>query len=284
MTLEKRIQTCKHLTPAETEIAHYILTHAQDVIHMSLQDLSNTLYFSKSAIHRFCKKIGCTGFNDVKVQLSQDLSNHRLTQHDIDVNYPFTKSDLPLDIAEKLARLYETSVRDTIACLEPSILQNVASLMFHAQKIDIYTHAHNMHVARNFQDQMLTIGKEINCPASFYEQRLYALASNKKHVALILSYSGKASFILPILKQLDEKQVPTILISRIGCNSYPQYITYHLALSDTEQLQDRISQYASHIALQYVMDVLFGCIYNLDRENNQNYVWKSMNFMDDRLD
>ena len=101
---------------------------------------------------------------------------------------------------------------------------------------------------------------------------------------MILSYSGKASFILPILKQLDQKQVPTILISRIGCNSYPQYVTYHLALSDTEQLQDRISQYASHIALQYVMDVLFGCIYNLDRENNQNYVWKSMNFMDDRLD
>ena len=105
MTLEKRIQACKHLTPAETEIGHYILTHAQDVIHMSLQDLCNALYFSKSAIHRFCKKIGCTGFNDVKVQLSQDLSNNRLTQHDIDVNYPFTKFDAPMNIAEKLADL-----------------------------------------------------------------------------------------------------------------------------------------------------------------------------------
>ena len=141
-----------------------------------------------------------------------------------------------------------------------------------------------MHVAKNFQDQMITIGKEVNCPVSFYEQRLYALASDKSHVALILSYSGKASFILPILKKLDEKQVPVILISRIGCNSYPQYVKYHLALSDTEKLQDRISQYASHIALQYVMDILFGCIYNLDRERNHNYVWQAMDFMDDRLD
>ena len=92
-----------------------------------------------------------------------------------------------MDIAEKLAKLYETSVRDTMACLEPSILQDVASVLFHAKKIDIYTHAHNMHVAKNFQDQMITIGKEVNCPVSFYEQRLYALASDKSHVALILS-------------------------------------------------------------------------------------------------
>ena len=127
---------------------------------MSLQDLYNALYFSKSAIHRFCKKIGCTGFNDVKVQLSQDLSNNKLTQHDIDVNYPFIKSDAPMDIAEKLVKLYETSVRDTMACLEPSILQDVASILFHAKKIDIYTHAHNMHVAKNFQDQMITIERK----------------------------------------------------------------------------------------------------------------------------
>lgn len=284
MTLEKRIRSCKHLTPAEMEIAQFILNHSQDVIHMSLQDLSDTIYFSKSTIHRFCKKIGCSGFNDVKVQLSQDLSNSKLTQHDIDVNYPFTKSDKPMDIADKLAKLYEKSVRDTISCLDPSTLQEAASLLFHAQTIDIYTHAHNMHVAKNFQDQMITIGKEINCPVSFYEQRLYALASDTSHAALILSYSGKASFILPLLKKLDEKHVPVILISRIGCNYYPQYIQHHIALSDTEKLQDRISQYASHIALQYVMDVLFGCIYNLDRENNQNYVWGSMDFMDDRLD
>ena len=53
-----------------------------------------------------------------------------------------------------------------------------------------------MNVAENFQDKMLTAGKSsVECPHGFYKQRLTALASNPKHAAIILSYSGKASFV-----------------------------------------------------------------------------------------
>lgn len=282
MTLEKQIHACPHLTPAEIEIAQYILTHKEEILHMSIQELADTIYFSKSAIHRFCKKIGCRGFNDVKVQLSQDLSNQRHSDHEIDVNYPFFQTDKPMDIAEKLLELYQKTIQDTLSCLESDCLNQCAQLLYSAKTIDIYTHAHNANIAQNFQDKMLTIGQRIHCPVSFYEQRMYALSATKDHVALILSYSGKASFILPILKKLNEKNVPVILISKIGCNPYPQYVRYHLSLSDNEQLQDRISQFASHIALQYIMDVIFGCIYNLNRKENQRYVLSSMDFMDDR--
>lgn len=47
---------------------------------------------------------------------------------------------------------------------------------------------------------------------------------------------------------------------------YTNYIKYQLSISDKENLRDRISQFSSHIALQYILDVLFSCIYNLNRE------------------
>ena len=53
-------------------------------------------------------------------------------------------------------------------------------------------------------------------------------------------------------------------------------------MSNCEELQDRIVQYSSHIALQYVMDILFGCIYNQDRLTNKKYVLNAMDYMDDR--
>lgn len=283
MTLEKRIQNCKHLTPTEIQIARYFLEHKEQVLHLSIQEVSNTIYVSKSAIHRLCKKLGFHGFNEIKVQLSQDLSDQQDSLVDMDVNYPFTQQDTPLMIAKKLQELYQKTVQDTLSCIDPKILKSCANLLFSAKTIDVYTHAHNAHIAKNFQDKMLTIGKRICCPSSFYEQRMIALSSHTDHAALILSYSGKASFILPILKKLDEKGIPVIFISRIDSHPYPQYVRYHLPLSNQEQLQNRISQYASHIALQYIMDVLFGCIYNLNRKENQKYLQSSIDFMDDRL-
>ena len=90
----------------------------------------------------------------------------------------------------------------SIAKENADLLENNSYINDSADVIDVYTHAHNSNIAENFQDKMLTIGKSVNCPSSFYNQRLTVLASDQKHVAIILSYSGKATFILPIVKKL----------------------------------------------------------------------------------
>ena len=40
MQTEKRIHNCSHLTPVENEIANYILSHKDEVINYSIQELS----------------------------------------------------------------------------------------------------------------------------------------------------------------------------------------------------------------------------------------------------
>lgn len=158
----------------------------------------------------------------------------------------------------------------------------MARTLNQADGIDIYTHAHNMNVAENFQDKMLTIGKIVNCPKGFYNQRSTVLASSKNRVAIILSYSGRATFLKPIIQVLYQKKIPVILIGKAGSNLYPQYVTHALSISSMENLRDRISQFSSHIAMQYMLDVIFGCVYNMDREKNIEYLKNSIDFMDDR--
>ena len=143
---------------------------------------------SKSAIHRFCKKIGLKGFNELKVILAKDISEMKSDIEMIDVNYPFERKDGPQMIAKKLSKLYETAIYDTYDYMDFIELHKVAQLLHKAEVIDIYTHSHNMNVAENFQDKMLTVGKSsVECPHGFYKQRLTALASNPKHAAIILS-------------------------------------------------------------------------------------------------
>lgn len=282
MKLEKRIELCDSMTPLESEIASYILNNKDAVTKLKIQELADILFISKSAIHRFVKKIGFNGFNDLKVSIAKENADLLENNSYINVNYPFQAKDNPRQIAFKLLELYEKAIKDTFEYVDLDQVKAVSQLIDSADVIDVYTHAHNSNIAENFQDKMLTIGKSVNCPSSFYNQRLTVLASDQKHVAIILSYSGKATFILPIVKKLYEKGVKVIQIGKAGSNYYSQYVTYHLSISDSENNRDRMSQFSSHIAMQYIMDVLYGCIYNVRRKKNTKYIYDSIDYMDDR--
>lgn len=282
MKLEKRIELCDSMTPLESEIASYILNNKDAVTKLKIQELADILFISKSAIHRFVKKIGFNGFNDLKVSIAKENADLLENNSYINVDYPFQAKDNPRQIAFKLLELYEKAIKDTFEYVDLDQIKAVSQLIDSADVIDVYTHAHNSNIAENFQDKMLTIGKSVNCPSSFYNQRLTVLASDQKHVAIILSYSGKATFILPIVKKLYEKGVKVIQIGKAGSNYYSQYVTYHLSISDSENNRDRMSQFSSHIAMQYIMDVLYGCIYNEKRKQNTKYIYDSIDYMDDR--
>ena len=282
MKLEKRIELCDSMTPLESEIASYILNNKDAVTKLKIQELADILFISKSAIHRFVKKIGFNGFNDLKVSIAKENADLLENNSYINVNYPFQAKDNPRQIAFKLLELYEKAIKDTFEYVDLDQINAVSQLIDSADVIDVYTHAHNSNIAENFQDKMLTIGRSVNCPSSFYNQRLTVLASDQKHVAIILSYSGKATFILPIVKKLYEKGVKVIQIGKAGSNYYSQYVTYHLSISDSENNRDRMSQFSSHIAMQYIMDVLYGCIYNVRRKKNTKYIYDSIDYMDDR--
>ena len=272
MKLEKRIELCDSMTPLESEIASYILNNKDAVTKLKIQELADILFISKSAIHRFVKKIGFNGFNDLKVSIAKENADLLENNSYINVNYPFQAKDNPRQIAFKLLELYEKAIKDTFEYVDLDQIKAVSQLIDSADVIDVYTHAHNSNIAENFQDKMLTIGRSVNCPSSFYNQRLTVLASDQKHVAIILSYSGKATFILPIVKKLYEKGVKVIQIGKAGSNYYSQYVTYHLSISDSENNRDRMSQFSSHIAMQYIMDVLYSCIYNEKRKKNTKYI------------
>lgn len=282
MKLEKRIELCDSMTPLESEIASYILNNKDAITKLKIQELADILFISKSAIHRFVKKIGFNGFNDLKVSIAKENADLLENNSYINVNYPFQAKDNPRQIAFKLLELYEKAIKDTFEYVDLDQIKAVSKLIDSADVIDVYTHAHNSNIAENFQDKMLTIGRSVNCPSSFYNQRLTVLASDQKHVAIILSYSGKATFILPIVKKLYEKGVKVIQIGKAGSNYYSQYVTYHLSISHSENNRDRMSQFSSHIAMQYIMDVLYGCIYNEKRKKNTKYIYDSIDYMDDR--
>lgn len=55
MLLENMIKFCDDLTPIEMKVINYILNNKEIVKEQTIQELADTVFVSKSTIHRLCK-------------------------------------------------------------------------------------------------------------------------------------------------------------------------------------------------------------------------------------
>ena len=56
----------QRLSANELAILEYIYENHEDVVHMSIRELSQAVSYSSATILRFCKKLGLSGFSELK--------------------------------------------------------------------------------------------------------------------------------------------------------------------------------------------------------------------------
>lgn len=271
MDLLHRIETAENLTPTDQALANAVIGLHENIDAYSLEDLARASHTSTAAVSRFCKKLGFRGFRDFKVEAVRS-SVVDVAPDSIDVNYPFYRDDSPRIIGQGLHALYEKTLSDTMRCLDYSALYEAARMMSRAKCIDIYMHAHNLYIGEMLHERLLKIGRRSTIARTSEERLITAAASDSKAVAVIASYSGRAASLPGILNILRRKNVPAIFITtKDGARLHPGLACY-LLVSDQEDARARISQFASHVALQYVTDVLYSCLFTIDYDRNLSFL------------
>ena len=161
---------------------------------------------------------------------------------------------------ERMEGLYQTTLAETQELLDPTQLDHAAKLIANARQVDIYTGSHNLYPAGMFRDRLLSAGKSATCHDGVEAQVRTALASGPDHAAIVISYSGLAPNLKEILPILSSRHVPVIVIGTPYCaRIHPGFAAY-LTVSDHESMTHRITQFASHIAVQYVLDSLYSTV------------------------
>lgn len=284
MTIYNLLLYANNLTETEKLLANYILENQEQVAGMSLDELAKVSFSSISTIHRLCKKIGLTGFKEFKIKFVEELYSKMNKPENIDINFPFKKDDTQFQIANNIKQLYIDTLTNTFSFFNSKQLEDAVDLIYNAEIVDVYAVTNNIQTALNFQDKMQSIGRYVNVSLIPMNQVYRAAASNNKNkqVAIILSYSGKTPEIKEIALVLKRKEIETLVI----CSAQENYLTklfkYHIFVSSKENLKKKISHYSSHIATQYVLDVIFSCIFNKDYEKNMEYRLNEFNKLDHR--
>ena len=279
MNILNQVKYMNNLTPAEQQFAAFIGEHTDLIMEGSLQEVLRAAYISKSLLLRFCKKLGLSGFKELKVRLAQE-NNPELEA--VDANFPFTEKDSQKAIAQKLQQLYINTINDTMSFLQPDQLWEIVLRLQKARRIAIFAQAQNGTLAEIFQLRLMSLGYRVSFNESEYKQRCEALMADKDSVALILSYSGHIGFLTNLLNIFKQRHVPTVWIGRAGNQQLEEATDYQLYISDKENLRHRIAQFASNLAMQYTLDLLYSCLFKADYQRNLQYTRDNLPYLDTR--
>lgn len=282
MNVYYRLKYLENLTNTEKIIKNYILQNMKKASQLSQEELAQEVHCSTSAISRFVKKLSYSHYKEFQIQLIKDLSEDLHKEALIDYNFPFHKNNTQFEISKNIAHLYQDAITNTLSLIDIEQLHKAVHLLYHAKFIDLYAVTNNVQLALNFQDKMQTIGRYVNVSIISQTQRYMALASDKDHVAIIISYSGKTPEMIKVAQILKKQNTPFIYIGAPQDNIVKRLSTYQLYVTDREDMNIKISYFASHVASQYILDCLFGCIFKIDFEDNMDYHLNSYNLLDPR--
>ena len=253
---------------SEKQIARYILNHGEDVLSMSAKQLADATYTSPATIVRLCRKIGLEGYNDFKIKYSAELQYDQRNEKRIDVNFPFSNSDDAMQIAKNLVSLTNEVISDTYQLIDFDELNTIVDLLYNNQNIDIYGSGNSILAALSFQHKMMRIQRNVNIKTIPGEQIFMSYNSSKERIALIISYSGETSDLVCYAKILKEKKTPIILITSLGDNQLSRMADYILHLDSREKIFNKIAPFSSQISMEYVLNLIFSCIFLKDYNEN----------------
>ena len=275
MDIKRKITEAQGLTPTEQQLGIAALAIGEDIRGLSIKEFAARTNVSVASVHRFCKKLGLEGFKDLKVELIR-LTTEAGNRRDVDINFPFDANSTPAQVMERMEGLYQTTLAETQELLDPAQLDYAAKLIANARQVDIFTGSHNLYPAGMFRDRLLSAGKSTTCYGGVEAQvRTALLASGPDHVAIVISYSGLAPNLREILPILSSRHVPVLVIGTPYCaRIHPGFAAY-LMVSDHESMTHRITQFASHIAVQYVLDSLYSSYFAKDYARCSEFLERS---------
>ncbi|MEY8309931.1 MurR/RpiR family transcriptional regulator [Erysipelotrichaceae bacterium 51-3] len=250
---------------SEQIVVNYLMEQGEAVRNRTTKEIAQATFTSPSTLIRIAHKMGFDGWVSLREEWLKEKNYLDTVNLDVDANIPFNTQNSQIEIARNLALLEQNALQDTLNLLDSDQLFQAVTRMDHAQTLYILTDPFNQAALQSFQLNMQRLHRSVvltNCPATS------AYIATKQDCILIISYSGELEILKECVAIVKERGLSYISITGLGDNSIEQDAAVALRICTREKLTDKIANFTVNIALTYLMDVLFGCIYQKNFESN----------------
>lgn len=197
------------MSVTEKKIADYLKEHGQSACYLSVQELAKTIGVSNSAISRFTKSIGLSGYAEMRLQLKDPASPDSL----LDYQTKISKDDSVIDIAKASFQSGIMSLSSTMAVLDEKCMEDAVNLLGVSASCGLFGMGCSSIIVDSAYQKFLRTSLKCHFSHDFHMQLAYADMLTTNDCAIIASHSGKDKEILRIVDILKERDVPIISIS-----------------------------------------------------------------------
>lgn len=252
-------------TNAEVQIADYLLNNPYKIKNMTAEQLGRVTFTSKSSVFRLCKKLCVESFQDLKIQIEDELREQQRLEA-ILKKEPFNGKSTLSEILNLIPTFYDSALRHTKMQLEVSILQKVIKQLREADKVEIYGVGITYSCAMTAEFKFLSLGKECSVYNAINEH--YEVATNKrKKIAFVLSFTGKNPGMIKIAKYLKKQKVTVVGIGGGGKDDLQKYCDSYLEIYQ-KYLVSGMEMMTPYISITYIFDILFASLLVYDFEKH----------------
>lgn len=271
MRIIDKIRSRENLTPTESTLAIFLQEHSKEATNMSLNELAETLHASKSSIIRFCKKLGYKGHKELCVQLAKELDTFVFNGKELNFSLPFEAMDTKQTLAEKVYALSIGALNEVWNAIDVEKIGKVAKMIYDRKKLYIYAGDDARFVAGEFQRKLKNINFSVFIENGMSSNIRQSVLQEQDSIGLFIYYSESSDAMLKVAKTLSNKKIPMVVITGPDKGGLSVYGTETISISYYEPTP-KISGYGSSLAMEFILNILYAEIFNLDYEKNMKMI------------
>lgn len=242
------------LPPGARRIADYVLEQPDQIVRMSVTELSEATDSSEGSVINFCQKLGLSGFQQLKLSLAQEIVQP----------VHFIHEDLePQDDADTVCRkIFHSGIqalRDTLTVLDPKALAKAVDILRSAKRIEIYGIGSSAPIAEDAHYRMLRIGLEAKVVIDSHIQAISASQTDPDVAVLTVSHSGATHETVTSTKLAKAAGAKTVVITnyaRSPIQAHADVVLFTMA----RETRFRTEAMTSRIAQLCVLDALIAAL------------------------
>ncbi len=193
---------------SERKVGQFVLAQPDEVIRMRIVDLAQQAEVSEPTVVRFCRAVGCHGFQDFKLALAQQLASSpsigqiAVTDSDSTAEYSFKVFDSTVDSLLK--------VRDN---LDLEMLDRAVQALCTAKRVEFYGFGASAAVAFDAQHRFFRLQLATAAYSDPHLQNMSATSLSPDDVVVAFSQSGRTKALLDSIALVKARGAKVIALA-----------------------------------------------------------------------
>ncbi|RNA66628.1 MurR/RpiR family transcriptional regulator [Alteribacter keqinensis] len=185
------------LNDTDDQIIEYILANKEEVTDCSIQALASRLYTVPNTITRLCKKLGYTGYSQLKNSLMEEIEEEAVAPKDS----------------------FSFNLDKTLSLIDHDKVSQVAKMMVNARKVLFFGVGDTAPYCELMVKNLKIVSKQTEFSIHRHETLFAMEQLTKQDMAFFLSMSGETKDVLDMAEIGKEKGVKLVSLTHFTHNS-----------------------------------------------------------------